>query len=66
MTEPLNQPYEEVVMCEVHEHEGIVHIKVVSLPYSDPVEFNTAEATAFAEKILAAVDKIEQGWEEQT
>lgn len=48
-------------MCEAWDHEGNIHIKVVAMPYSDPVEFNTKEACVFAEKILAAVEGIEGG-----
>ena len=57
-----SQTYEEIVSCEAPEEEGIVHIKVVALPYNDPVEFNTAEARTFTEKILAAVEEIESKW----
>jgi len=57
-----NQRYEEVVMCDAPEEEGIIHIKVVALPYIDPVEFNTDEARAFAQQILSAVEKIEKKW----
>lgn len=62
MSQPSNQPYQEIVSCEAPEEEGILHIKVIALPYHDPVEFNTAEARAFAEAILAAVEKIERRW----
>ena len=59
---PVPPQYEDVIMCEAPEHEDIIHIKVVALPYGDPVEFNTTEARAFAEKILVAVEKIEGNW----
>ena len=62
MTELSKQPYEEIVMCEAPEEECLVFIKVISMPYQDPVEFNTAEARAFAQKILAAVEHIEANW----
>lgn len=52
------QPYEETVTCEVRQDEGLVHIKVIAMPYQDPVEFNTSEARAFAEKILAGLSLL--------
>lgn len=61
-TDTSTQKYEEVVLCDAPEGEGIVHIKVVAMPYIDPVEFNVAEAREFAQKILAAVETIERGW----
>ena len=54
--------YEELVMCEGSQDEGVIHIQVAALPYQDPVEFNTAEARAFAERILRAVEHVEAGW----
>jgi hypothetical protein len=54
--------YEEIILCDAPEDEGIVHIKVVAMPYVDPVEFNVAEAREFAQRILAAADAIERGW----
>jgi hypothetical protein len=54
--------YEEIIMCDGNQDEGVIHIKVAALPYLDPVEFNTAEARAFAEKILRAVEHVEAGW----
>lgn len=61
--EPNRQPtYEEVVMCEGSQEEGVIHIKVVALPYQDPVEFNTAEAREIVETIVRAIDHVEAGW----
>ncbi len=58
----MNNKYEEIIMCEAPEDEGIIHIKVIALPYNDPVEFNTEEAREFAQKILSAADEIEKKW----
>lgn len=41
-------------------------IKVVALPHLDPVEFDTAQARAFAEKLLRAVEEVESGWAGRT
>jgi hypothetical protein len=60
MSEPNVPPYEEFVDCDVSEEEGLLFIKVVAMPYQDPVEFNTAEARAFAEKILEGVRRVEE------
>jgi hypothetical protein len=60
MPEPTSSQYEEFVDCHVSEEEGLIFIKVVVMPYQDPVEFNTSEARAFAEKILAGVKRIEE------
>lgn len=54
--------YEEIVMCEGSREEGLIHIKVIALPYKDPVEFNIAEARDFAERILRAIEHVEGGW----
>ena len=56
----MNTKYEEVVMCEAPEEEGVIHIKVISLPYNDPVEFNVDEARRFGQKILSAADEIDK------
>ncbi|GJI92553.1 hypothetical protein [Duganella hordei] len=60
MTEKNVAQYEEFIDCQVSEDEGLIFIKVIAMPYQDPVEFNTAEARAFAEKILDGVKKIEE------
>ena len=63
MNEPTQPPkYEEIVTCEGAQDEGVIHIKVIALPYQDPVEFNTTEARAFAERIFRAVEHVEAGW----
>jgi hypothetical protein len=54
--------YNEVIDCHASKHEGLVFIKVVAMPYGDPVEFNTDEARQFANRILAAVQEVESGW----
>jgi len=59
MTEQIVVQYEELIDCQVSVDEGLIFIKVIAMPYQDPVEFNTAEARAFAEKILDGVKKIE-------
>ena len=48
-TDSSSGKYEEIILCDAPENEGIVHIKVVALPYVDPVEFNIAEAREFAQ-----------------
>lgn len=60
MTEKTLPEYEEFINCEVAEDEGLMFIKVIAMPYQDPVEFNTSEARAFAEKILDGVKRIEE------
>ena len=60
MTEKTVAQYEEFIDCQVSEDEGLIFIKVIAMPYQDPVEFNTEEARVFAEKILDGVKKIEE------
>lgn len=60
MSEPNSPQYQEFIDCDVSEEEGLLFIKVVAMPYQDPVEFNAAEARAFAEKILEGVKRIEE------
>ncbi|TAK62473.1 MAG: hypothetical protein EPO18_10530 [Methylobacter sp.] len=60
MSEPNVPPYEEFIDCDVSEEEGLLFIKVIAMQYQDPVEFNTAEARAFAEKILEGVRRVEE------
>lgn len=54
--------HEEVVFCEASREQGLAFIKVVALPHQDPVEFDTAQARALAEKLLRAVEEVEAGW----
>jgi hypothetical protein len=60
MSEPQVPRYEEHIQCDVSEEEGLIFIKVIAMPYQDPVEFNTAEARRFAERILDGVKRIEE------
>ena len=62
MSDLENQRYEETIMCEAREDEGLLFIKVVAMPYRDPGEFNTGEAKAFAQRILDGVARIEAAW----
>jgi len=54
--------YEETVLCEARQDEGVVLIKVVAMPHEGSVEFDITQARAFAERILAAVEVVESGW----
>ena len=56
------EQYEETISCYGSKDEGLVFIKVVAMPYGDHVEFNTADARNFANKILAAVQEAESCW----
>lgn len=60
MSKPNVPPYREFVDCDVSEEEGLLFIKVIAMPHQDPVEFNTAEVRAFAEKILEGVRHVEK------
>jgi len=62
MTDKTGLPYKETVTCEPSADEGLVFIKVVAMPYGDSVEFDVAQARAFAQRILAAVAVVEAGW----
>lgn len=62
MSEQSAKSYQEAVSCEPRQDEGIIFIKVVAMPHEDAVEFDAAQARAFAERILAAVEVIELGW----
>jgi hypothetical protein len=62
MTTSPEQPYQEAVACEARQDEGVILIKVVAMPYEDAVEFDVAQARAFAQQILAAVEIVEAGW----
>jgi hypothetical protein len=59
MSESNTPQYSEHIQCDVSEEEELIFIKVVAMPHLDPVEFNAAEARAFAEKILDSVRHIE-------
>ncbi|QRP63820.1 hypothetical protein I6J77_17280 [Rhodanobacter sp. FDAARGOS 1247] len=62
MSENSAKPYEETVSCEARQDEGVIFIKVVAMPFEGAVEFDTAQARAFAKRILAAVEVVESGW----
>jgi len=62
MSEHSPKPYEETVSCEARQDEGVIFIKVVAMPFEGAVEFNTTQARAFATRILAAVEVVENGW----
>ena len=62
MFEHLPKPYEETVLCEARQDEGVIFIKVVAMPFEGAVEFDTTQARAFAMRILAAVEVVENGW----
>ena len=62
MTATADKPYQETVTCEARQDEGLVFIKVVAMPHEDAVEFDVAQARAFAQRILSAVDIVESGW----
>jgi hypothetical protein len=59
MSKEMNSSYEEVISCEAAEEEGLIHIKIVALPYNDPIEFNIEEARQLSEKLSIAIRKIE-------
>jgi len=52
MSGPNLPPYEELVDCHISEEEGLLFIKVVAMPYQDPVEFNTARHVHLLSKFL--------------
>lgn len=62
MTDLSKQPYQETVDCEARQDEGVIFIKVVAMPYEGAVEFDVAQARAFAQRILSAVEIVEAGW----
>ena len=62
MTDQPPVQYVETISCEPSKEEGLIFMKVVAMPYGDPVEFNTEEARVFAHRILAAVAEVESGW----
>ena len=56
------EQYVETISCIGSKEEGLVFIKVVAMPHESHIEFDTAQARDFANKILAAVDEVESGW----
>ncbi|MGY0561713.1 hypothetical protein ACW7G2_13460 [Luteimonas sp. A277] len=62
MSDTANKPYQETVTCDARPDEGLIFIKVVAMPYEDAVEFDVAQARAFAHQILAAIELVESGW----
>jgi hypothetical protein len=62
MTDKSALPYKEFITCEPSADQGLVFIKVVAMPYEDAIEFDVAQARAFAQRILAAVAVVESGW----
>jgi hypothetical protein len=59
MSLEINSLYEEIISCEANEEEGLIHIKIVALPYINSVEFNIEEARQLSEKLNLAIKKIE-------
>lgn len=59
----MSSTYQEIISCEAVEEEGLIHIKIVSLPHIDPVEFNIDEARQLFEKLNDAIKKIETSFE---
>jgi len=62
MSDTSDKPYREVVTCEGRPEEGLIFIKVVAMPHEDAVEFDVAQASAFARQILSAIETVEGGW----
>lgn len=62
MTDTSEKPYQETVSCEARQDEGVIFIKVVTMPYEAAVEFDVTQARAFAQQILSAVEIVESGW----
>ena len=54
--------YVETVTCEGSAEEGLVFIKVVGMPHESAVEFDLAQARAFADKLQKAIEAVESGW----
>lgn len=51
MSDTSDEPYQETVICEARQDEGIIFIKVVAMPNEDAVELDTIQARAFANQI---------------
>lgn len=62
MSDTSKKPHQETVTCERRPGEGVIFIKVVVMPHEDAVEFDTAQARAFAQQISSAVETVESGW----
>ncbi|MCC5086943.1 hypothetical protein [Xanthomonas campestris] len=54
--------YQEMVLCEGRQDEGVIFIKVVALPGVGAVEFDTASAYRFVAQLQAAIAHVEAGW----
>lgn len=55
---PQNQAYEERVSCWIPPDRGVIHVKVVTLPYNDPVEMGAEQAREFAAELLKLADEL--------
>lgn len=62
MQDEMERPYQEIVLCEGRQDEGIIFIKVVALPGVDAVEFDSAGAHRFVAQLQAAIAHVEAGW----
>ena len=51
--------YEERVDCWVPPDKGAVHVKVVTLPHTDPVELSAEQAREFAARLIALAAEVE-------
>jgi hypothetical protein len=59
MSTPGSTDYEELVECWLPDDKGAIHVKVVVLPYNDPVELTASEARALAQRLLKLADEVE-------
>lgn len=55
-------PYSETVRSEASPDAGLIFITMLAVPRKDPVEFDVTEASALANRIIAAVALVEAGW----
>ncbi|RJU09136.1 hypothetical protein XcmpCFBP7700_19260 [Xanthomonas campestris] len=62
MQDEMERPYQEIVLCEGRQDEGVIFIKVVALPGVGAVEFDTAGAHRFVAQLQAAIAHVEAGW----
>lgn len=59
MNEESPKKYEEVVACWACEGKTSVHVKVIVLPYNDPVELTAEQARDFAQQLLKLADEVD-------
>jgi hypothetical protein len=62
MSRDSEQQYAETVSYVGSAAEGVIFIKVVGMPEGYPVEFDLAQARAFAEELQKAIDEVASGW----